>query len=158
VASIIRKCKKFGTTRTLPRAGRPSTLRDGGRRALVREVTKNPVVTLTELQHCSVERGEPSRRTTISPALHHQACMVEWPDGSHSSVKGTWQPSWSLPKGTWKTLRSWEIKFSGLMKQKLNSLAYMSTVVWRKPGIGHHLANTIPTVKHGGGSIMHVFH
>ena len=40
------------------------------------------------------------------------------------------------------------------MKQKLNSLAYMSTVVWRKPGIGHHLANTIPTVKHGGGSIM----
>jgi hypothetical protein len=25
--------------------------------------------------------------------------------------------------------------------------------VWRKPGIAHHLANTIPTVKHGGGSI-----
>jgi hypothetical protein len=26
--------------------------------------------------------------------------------------------------------------------------------VWRKPGTAHHLANTIPTVKHGGGSIM----
>ncbi|KAK3574637.1 hypothetical protein QTP86_011551 [Hemibagrus guttatus] len=26
--------------------------------------------------------------------------------------------------------------------------------VWRKPGTVHHLANTIPTVKHGGGSIM----
>ncbi|KAK3535384.1 hypothetical protein QTP70_011608 [Hemibagrus guttatus] len=25
---------------------------------------------------------------------------------------------------------------------------------WRKPGTAHHLANTIPTVKHGGGSIM----
>uniref|UniRef100_A0AAR2JGI1 Uncharacterized protein n=1 Tax=Pygocentrus nattereri TaxID=42514 RepID=A0AAR2JGI1_PYGNA len=45
--------------------------------------------------------------------------MVEWPDGSHSSVKGTRQPAWSLPKGT-----------------------------------AHHLANTIPTVKHGGGSII----
>ena len=26
--------------------------------------------------------------------------------------------------------------------------------VWRKPGTAHHLANTTPTVKHGGGSIM----
>ncbi|KAK3556090.1 hypothetical protein QTP70_005253 [Hemibagrus guttatus] len=26
--------------------------------------------------------------------------------------------------------------------------------VWRKPDTSHHLANTIPTVKHGGGSIM----
>jgi hypothetical protein len=29
--------------------------------------------------------GQPSRRTTTSAALHS---MVEWPDGSHSSVKG----------------------------------------------------------------------
>ncbi|KAK1789791.1 hypothetical protein P4O66_015681 [Electrophorus voltai] len=26
--------------------------------------------------------------------------------------------------------------------------------VWRKPGTAHHLANTIPSVKHSGGSIM----
>ena len=70
VASIIHKWKKFGTTRTLPRAGRPSKLSDRGRRALVREVTKNLMVTLSELQRSSVERGEPSRRTTISAAIH----------------------------------------------------------------------------------------
>ncbi|KAI4889350.1 hypothetical protein NFI96_010278 [Prochilodus magdalenae] len=70
VASIIRKWKKFETTRTLPRAGRPSKLSDRGRRALVREVTKNPMVTLSELQRSSVERGEPCRRTTISAAIH----------------------------------------------------------------------------------------
>ncbi len=70
VASIIRKWKKFGTTRTLPRAGHQAKLSDRGRRALVREVTKNPMVTLTELQRFSVERGETSRRTTISAALH----------------------------------------------------------------------------------------
>ena len=70
VASIILKWKKFRTTRTLPRAGRPSKLSDRGRRALVREVTKNPMVTLSELQRSSVERGEPSRRTTISAAIH----------------------------------------------------------------------------------------
>ena len=49
VASIILKRKKFGTTKTLPRAGRPDKLSNRGRRALVGEVTKNQMVTLTEL-------------------------------------------------------------------------------------------------------------
>jgi hypothetical protein len=37
---------------------------------LVREVNKNQMVTLTELQSSSVEMGEPSNRTTICAALH----------------------------------------------------------------------------------------
>jgi hypothetical protein len=49
VASIILKWKKFGNTKTLPRAGHPAKLSNQGRRALVREVTKNLMVTLTEL-------------------------------------------------------------------------------------------------------------
>ena len=49
------------------RAGHPAKLSKQGRRALVREVTKNPVVTLTELQSTT-----------------NKAFMVEWPDGSHS--------------------------------------------------------------------------
>ncbi len=40
VASIILKWKTFGTTRTLPRAGRPAKLSYRGRRALVREVRR----------------------------------------------------------------------------------------------------------------------
>jgi hypothetical protein len=70
VASIILKWKKFGTTKTLLRAGRLAKLSIWGRRALVREVNKNPMVTLTELQCFSVEMGETSRRTTTSAALH----------------------------------------------------------------------------------------
>ena len=69
VASIILKLKKCGTTKTLPRAGRLAKLSKLGRSALVREVTKHVMVTLTELQSSSVEMGEPSRRTTISAAL-----------------------------------------------------------------------------------------
>ena len=88
VASIKLKWKKFGITKTLPRAGRTAKLSHWARRAMVREVTKNPVVTLTELQSSSVEMGETSRKTTISAAFPHQAFMVGWP-GSHSSVKGT---------------------------------------------------------------------
>ena len=48
VASIIVKWKKFRTTKTVFRAGRPAKLSNRGRRALVREVTKNSMVTLTE--------------------------------------------------------------------------------------------------------------
>ena len=61
--------KKFGTAKTLPKAGHPAKLSNRGRRALVREVTKNLIVTLSELQSSSVEMGEPSRRTTISAAF-----------------------------------------------------------------------------------------
>uniref|UniRef100_A0AAZ3SAF5 Sleeping Beauty transposase HTH domain-containing protein n=1 Tax=Oncorhynchus tshawytscha TaxID=74940 RepID=A0AAZ3SAF5_ONCTS len=43
------KWKKFGTTKTLPRDGSTAKLSNRGRRALVGEVTKNPMVTLTEL-------------------------------------------------------------------------------------------------------------
>lgn len=60
-----------------------------------------------------------------------QAYMVLWPDGFHSLVKGTW----SLPKVTWRTLKTWEtkIKLTGLNIQ-------------RKPSPTHDLANAIHTL------------
>jgi len=70
VASIILKWKTFRTTRTLPRAGRPAKLSYRGRRALVREVKKNPKITVAELQRCSREMGESCRKSTITAALH----------------------------------------------------------------------------------------
>ncbi len=70
VASIILQWKTFGTTRTLPRAGRPAKLSYRGRRALVREVKKNPKITVAELQRCIREMGESCRKSTITAALH----------------------------------------------------------------------------------------
>jgi hypothetical protein len=52
----------FGTTKTLTRAGHLAIMN-------LKEVTKNLMVTLTELQSSSVEKGEPSRKTTISVAF-----------------------------------------------------------------------------------------
>ena len=49
VVSIILEWKKFGTTNTLPRAGRPAKLSNRGRMALVREVPKALMVTPKEL-------------------------------------------------------------------------------------------------------------
>ena len=63
VASIILQWKTFGTTKTLPRVGHLAKLSSRVRRALVREVTKNPMVTLTELRSSSVEMGKHSYST-----------------------------------------------------------------------------------------------
>ena len=60
VASLVLHWKKFGTTKTLPRAGHLAKLSNGWRKDLVREVTKIPMVILTELPSFSVEMGEQS--------------------------------------------------------------------------------------------------
>ena len=48
--TIIKKWKVYGTTKTLPRSGRPSKLDDPASRRLIREGTKRPMATLRELQ------------------------------------------------------------------------------------------------------------
>lgn len=77
--------------------------------------------------------------------------MVEWPDGSHSSVKGRLEFAKRHLKDS-QTMRN-KILWSDETKIELFGLNGKRHV-WRKPGTAHHLANTIPTVKHGGGSIM----
>ncbi|KAI3361753.1 hypothetical protein L3Q82_002097 [Scortum barcoo] len=47
------------------------------------------------------------------------------------------------------------LKDSQTMRNKIElSAVNARRHVWRKPGTTHHQANTIPTVKHGGSSIM----
>ena len=46
---IINKLKEYGTTTNLPREGCPPKLMDQVRRALIREATKRPKITLKEL-------------------------------------------------------------------------------------------------------------
>ncbi len=150
VASIILKWKMFGTTRTLPRAGR-----NRGRRALVREVKMNPKITVAELQRCIREMGESCRKSTITAALHQSGLYGRVarrkPLVSARHMKACMEFAKKHLKDskmvTNKVLWSDETKIELF---GLNSKRY----VWRKPGTAHHLSNTVPTVKHGGGSIM----
>ena len=76
VASVILKWKKFGTTKTLPREREKEREVRDGTGCLVKLSNRGERpwsgswLTLTELQSSSVEMGEPSRKTTISAALH----------------------------------------------------------------------------------------
>ncbi|CAM4730116.1 unnamed protein product [Leuciscus chuanchicus] len=148
VASIILKWKTFGTTRTLPRAGRPAKLSYRGRRALVREVKKNPKITVAELQRCSREMGESCSKSTITAAIHQSGLYGRVarrkPLLSARHMKAHLKdPKMVINKILWSD--ETKIELFGL-----NSKRY----VWRKPGTAHHLSNTVSTVKHGGGSIM----
>ncbi|KAG2462346.1 TCB1 transposase, partial [Polypterus senegalus] len=149
VASIIRKWKKFETTRTLPKAGRPSKLSDQGRRALVREVTKNPMVTLSELHRSCVVRGELSRRSTISAAIHQSGLYGRVASKRHIAARLEFAKRHLKDSQTMRNKILWsdetKIELFGVNARRH---------VWRKPGTAHHQANTIATVKHGGGSIM----
>ena len=144
VTSIILKWQKFGTTKTLPRAGCQAKLSNQGRRALDREVTKNLMVTLTELQSSSVEMGEPSRRTSISAALHQSGLYGRKPLLSKRYMPACLEFAKRHLKDS-QTMRD-KILWSDETKIEHFSLN-VKCYVWRKPG-------TIPTVKHGGGSIM----
>jgi hypothetical protein len=119
VASIILKWKKFRTTKTLPKAKLSILLR----RALVREVTKNPMVTLTELYSSSVEMGESSRRTTISAALHQSGLYGRVTRRKPLLSKRRMTARLEFAERHLKTLRPCETRFSGLMKPRLNTLA-----------------------------------
>ena len=73
--------------------------------------------------------------------------MVEWPDGSHSSVKGT-TARLEFAKRHLKDSHTMRNKILGSEETKMELFGLNAKRhVWRKPG-------TIPMVKHGGDSIM----
>ena len=53
----------------------------------------------------------------------------------------------------WWTHQTYGRRYSGQMRLKCIFLA-IKEKVWHKPNTSHPLENTIPTVTHGGGSIM----
>ena len=120
VKSIIKKRKEYGTTATLPREGRPPKLSDQVRRALVREATKRPMVTLKELERSTAEMGETVHGTTITWTLHKAGLYGRVAIRKPLLKKPISNPVWILPKGMWETQQTCGKRFSGLMRPKLN--------------------------------------
>ncbi|KAG2465827.1 TC1A transposase, partial [Polypterus senegalus] len=146
VASIICKWKKFETTRTLPRAGRPPKLSEKGLSQGGDQEPNGHSVRAPE-----VLCGE--RRPSLQQSTN-QACMVEWPDGS-LLTKRHMAAHLEFAKRHLKDSQTMRNKILWSDETKIELFGVNARRhVWRKPGTAHHHANTIPTVKHGGGSIM----
>jgi transposase len=155
VQAIILKWKEYQTTANLPRPGRPSKLSAHTRRRLIRDAAKRPMITLDELQRSTAEVGDSVHRATISHILHksglygrvarrkpflkdiHKKCCLKFATSHLGDTPNMWK----------KVLWSDETKIELFGN---NAKRY----VWRKSNTAHHPEHTIPTVKHGGGSIM----
>ena len=145
VACIILKWKKFGATKTLPRAGHLAKLRNRGRRALVREVTRNLMVTLTELQRSSVEMREPTRRPPLSAALLPSARYGRVARRKPLLSKRHMTAHLELVKRHLKDSQNMRNKILWTDETKIELFGLNAKHhIWRKPGTGHHLANTMP--------------
>ena len=110
---------------------------------MVREVTKNPMVTLTEIQSYSVEMGEPSRRSTTSVALHPSGLYGREARRKPLLSKRHMTARLEFAKRHLKdsqTMRN-KILWSNETKTELFGLN-AKRHLWRKPG-------NIPTGKHG---------
>ena len=140
----------------LPRHGRPPKLTDRTRRALVRNVTKCPKITLEELRRTAAELRESVHGTTsISRTLHksglHGRVARRKPllKGGHKKSRLKFARSHMEDTATmWK-----KVLWSDETKIELfgpNAKRY----VWSKPNTAHRPECTIPSVKYGGGSIM----
>ena len=153
VSSIIRKWKEYGTTQTLPRAGRLTKLNNRAREGpwsgrwprTQWPLWQNYRVpwlrweNLLEKKFCSTSQMSAlwsSGQTEATPEK-----MV------HDSTPG-------VCKKARERLRALGKRLCGLMRQKLNSALNAKRYVWQKPSTAHHPCNTIPTMKHGCGSIM----
>ena len=114
---------------------------------MVREVTKKP--------SSSVEMGEPSRRTTISAAVHQSGLYGRVARRNQLLSKRHMTGLLEFAKRHLKDSQTmkYKILWSDETKMELFDLNAKGHV-WMKPGTAHHLTNTIPTVKHGGGSNM----
>jgi transposase len=155
IKSIINKWKEYGTTTNLPREGHSPKLMDQARRALIREATKRPKITLKELQSSTAEIGVSIHRTTLSHTLHRAGLYGRVARKKPLLKEKNKQTCLLFAKrhvgdspNIWKNaLWSDETKIKLFGHQGKH-------YVWHKPNTAHHPKDLIPTVKHGGGSIM----
>ena len=150
-----RKFKAYGTTKTLPRSGCPSKLDDQARRRLIREATKRPMATLKELHAFMAKTGHCVHVTTISQALHkcglYSTVARRKPSLKKAHRESRLRNAKNNSGDSEAVLQ--KVLWSNKTKMELFGLN-AKCYVWGKPNTAHYPENTIPTVKHGCGSIM----
>lgn len=155
IQSIITKFKEFGTTSKLPRAGRPRKITDRMARKITRMVANSPRTTRKDIQKQLSDEGVDVCLNTISNLLHKSKLHGRRPrktpllKKNHLRARLKFATEYvKKEKEFWK-----RVLWSDETKIELfghNDVQY----VWRQTGEANVPKNTIPTVKHGGGSIM----
>uniref|UniRef100_A0A8C5MHJ1 Transposase n=1 Tax=Leptobrachium leishanense TaxID=445787 RepID=A0A8C5MHJ1_9ANUR len=155
IGSIICKFKAKGTVETLPGCGRKKMLTLTAVRYLKRRVEKSPRVTAEELRKDLSDVGTEVSAQTIRRTLRNKGLHARTPRHtpllSPKNKKSRLQYAKShvdKPQKFWDSVL-WtdetKLELFGPMDQRY---------VWRRKNKAYEEKNTLPTVKHGGGSIM----
>ncbi|KAI4877246.1 hypothetical protein NFI96_014302 [Prochilodus magdalenae] len=152
IGSIIRKWKAYGTTVNHPRPGQPFKVSSRAEARLVRTVKADPRITRRELQEDLMVVGTLVSINTISNVLHRNGLRSrrarKVPLLSKHHVKARLQFAHDHledSEADW-----FKVLWSDVTKVEVNQ----TRNIWRQDGTAYDPKNTIPTVKHGGGSIM----
>uniref|UniRef100_A0A8C5LYF5 Transposase Tc1-like domain-containing protein n=1 Tax=Leptobrachium leishanense TaxID=445787 RepID=A0A8C5LYF5_9ANUR len=151
IGSIIRKFKAKGTLETLPGRGRKKMLTSPAVRYLKCRVEKSPRVTAEELRKYLSDVGTEVSAQNIRCTLRNEGLHARTPLLSPKNKKSRLQYAKShvdKPQKFWDSVL-WtdetKLELFGPMDQRY---------VWRRKNKAYEEKNTLPTVKHGGGSIM----
>lgn len=155
VGTIIRKWKTLNTTVSAPRTGRPRKINERTARKLVRSVVQRPQTTREELKDELKTSGIDVCNHTISRALRREGLRSRTPRKTPLLCKRHVQARLKYANDHLnKPAAFWDsVLWSDETKIELfgrNSACH----VWRKTNDAYKPNCTIPTVKHGGGSIM----
>lgn len=153
--SIIKKWKVKGIVSSLPRSGRPRKITTRGARKIVRQVSIDSKSNLKDVQNDLKNAGSDVHLSTIRRALNRA--------GLHGRIARR-KPL--LSKAHQKARLNFAKKFLEMPIDYWNNIIWSDETkvelfgrnqqryVWRKENTAYNVKNTVPTVKHGGGSIM----
>lgn len=155
VRQIIYKWREFNTVATLPRRGRPAKISPRAQRRIINEVRRNPRASAKDLQTSLARTNISVHTSTICKILNkngvHGRTARRKPLLTKKNIAARLKfakDHLDAPQHFWqKILWTDETKIELFGR---NTQRY----IWRKNGTAHQPQNTIPTVKHGGGSIM----
>ncbi|KAI3363740.1 hypothetical protein L3Q82_001204 [Scortum barcoo] len=155
VRAIIHKWRKLGTVANLPRSGRPPKITPRVRRRLIQEVTKDPQKTSKELQaslaSVKVSVHDSTIRKVLAKGGIHGRVPRRKPLLSKKNTKDrlTFAKRYlDYPQDFWRNILWTD-------ESKIDLFGRCTArYIWRKNGTAFDKKNIMPTVKHGGGSVM----
>ncbi len=152
VRAIIHKWRKLGTVVNLPRCGRPTKITPRAQQRLIQEVIQEPRTTSKELQASLALIKVSVHDSTIRKRLGKNGIHERAPRQKPLLTKKNTSLISHLPKIILIIPKTFGQIFCGLMRQMLARC--VSRYIWHKTNTGFHKKNIIPTVKHGGGSVV----
>lgn len=155
VRAIIHKWRRHGTVVTLPRSGRPTKIIPRAQRRLTAEVTKNPRTTSKQLQDTLASVNVHVHDSTIRKTLGKNGIHGRVPRRKPLLTKKNIKARLTFAKNHLDHPQSfWEnVLWTDQTKVELFG-RNASRYIWRKKNTAFDKKNIVPTVKHGGGSVM----